>query len=320
MKVNVEPGKYIVAVSGGVDSVVLLHLLSQMQASVISSLDLVKNSKTRSQKPDHANSLELVVAHFDHGIRHDSADDSKFVAELAKKYGLKFEHKAEKLGQDASEELARNRRYKFLESVIKKHDAMAIITAHHSGDVLETAIFNLLRGTGRGGLTSLKSTDKIVRPLLNYKKSDILKYAKQNSLEWREDPTNKSLIYTRNRVRKFLFEVPTSSKEKLDEIIGKSTARNLEMDELVQGIFDYGYDKQKQSFDRQFFVSLPHKIATELLVYWLKQLGAKYDKKLVEKLVNDLKTLPLGAKTDVGKNLYFELGSKQISMTRRTSV
>lgn len=296
MNVKIEPGKYVVAVSGGVDSVVLLDCLN-------------KNKK-----------LDLIIAHFDHGIREDSVKDRKFVEGLAKKYDLVFEFEGEELGADASEELARTRRYKFLESVMKSYKAKAIVTAHHKDDVLETAIFNLLRGTGRSGLSSLKTTDKIIRPLLQYKKSELLDYACKNNLQWLEDPTNKSLKYTRNKIRKFLAEVPTGKKQKLEEIIGKNTARNLEMDTLIQGIFNHGYDSRSHSFDRTFYISLPHKIASELVVFWLKKLGSKYDKKLVEKLVNNLKVLPNGAKTDVDKNHYFELSAKQISMRRRTPV
>jgi len=91
--------KYVVAVSGGVDSAVLLDILSK--------------------KPG----LDLIVAHFDHGIRDDSKSDAIFVANLAKEYNLPFETKREELGSDVSEEKARDRRYEFLRAVAKKHDA-----------------------------------------------------------------------------------------------------------------------------------------------------------------------------------------------------
>ena len=101
--------KYVVAVSGGVDSVVLLHMLAH--------------------RPD----IELVVAHFDHGIRDYSVADAQFVKELADSYGLPFESRREKLGKQASEDLARSRRYAFLRSVADKHQAK-IMTAHHADD------------------------------------------------------------------------------------------------------------------------------------------------------------------------------------------
>src|SRR5437764_343012 len=128
-----KPGKYVVAVSGGVDSVALLDMLAR------------------------SDDLKLVVAHFDHGIRKDSAKDRKFVEDLAKNYDLPFVYEEGHLGSGTSEAVARGARYDFLHRVKKSHGAQAIITAHHQDDVLETAIINLLRGTGRKGLTSLTS-------------------------------------------------------------------------------------------------------------------------------------------------------------------
>src|SRR5690606_26701133 len=105
--------KYIVAVSGGVDSVVLLDMLSK--------------------KTEH----ELIVAHFDHGIRPDSHEDAAFVQKLAQRYGHTFEMKREELGAYASEATARERRYAFLGALAKKHQA-AVMTAHHLDDLVET--------------------------------------------------------------------------------------------------------------------------------------------------------------------------------------
>src|SRR3989344_5293986 len=114
---------YIVAVSGGVDSVVLLDMLIKQK--------------------EH----NLVVAHFDHGIRVDSDADARFVWELAKKYELSFEVRREELGDAASENTARSHRYAFLRDIAKKYSA-TIVTAHHADDVVETIAINLTRGTG----------------------------------------------------------------------------------------------------------------------------------------------------------------------------
>ena len=113
--------RYIVAVSGGIDSVVLLDLMS------------------RTEK-------DLVVAHFDHGIREDSASDARFVEALADKYKIQFVCQREKLGSGASEELARQRRYEFLRGVAADFDGM-IVTAHHREDIIETVAMNLTRGS-----------------------------------------------------------------------------------------------------------------------------------------------------------------------------
>lgn len=163
MKVNwPKPGKYVVAVSGGVDSMALLDLLQA-----------------------HGD-YELVVAHLDHGIRSDSGEDRQLVEQAAEAVGLPFFYKEAKLGAGTSEAAARKVRYAFLNKIKTKQGAAAIITAHHQNDVLETAIINIIRGTGRKGLTSLGSNE-IVRPLLNVSKAALIQYAKKHNLQWRED-------------------------------------------------------------------------------------------------------------------------------------
>jgi len=168
----------VVAVSGGIDSVALLHMLHRTSAH------------------------ELVVAHVDHGIRDaESSRDASFVRQLAKRYGLPFETIRLNLGPEASEATARSARYAWLEEVRRQHGADAIATAHHQDDVLETIILNILRGTGWRGLASLRSTDERYRPLLAVPKATVARYAIDNQLLWREDSTNYSTRYTRNYIR-----------------------------------------------------------------------------------------------------------------------
>ena len=147
MKLNIKPGTYIIAVSGGIDSVVLLDILSQIHDS------------------------RFIVAHYDHGIRVDSGEDRMFVASLAEKYGLPFYSEEGKLGASASEALARDKRYAFLRKIMGQTNADAIITAHHEDDALETMILNYMRGTGRRGMGVLRSNNEIVRPLLSVSKA-----------------------------------------------------------------------------------------------------------------------------------------------------
>ncbi len=180
----------IVAVSGGVDSVMLLDML-------------VKKANMR-----------LIVAHFDHGIREDSADDARFVQDLAKKYGLESESRREELGANVSEAMARERRYVFLRDLARLYGTTTIITAHHGDDVIETMAINLSRGTGWRGIAVLDSD--IVRPLLGVTKKDILAYATMNNLEWREDSSNGDQRYLRNRIRaRIRDDMDTDTKRQL---------------------------------------------------------------------------------------------------------
>ncbi len=171
LNVDIPGGTYVIGVSGGVDSMVLLDILSK--------------------KSD----IKLVVAHFDHGIRHDSKEDRQLVQSVAKKNRLPFVFDKASLGPKASEAESRKARYNFLRSVKNASSARAIITAHHQDDVLETAVLNILRGTNRKGLSSLKSTDEIIRPLTHIDKDSLYKYAKDNGITWREDSTNNNINY-----------------------------------------------------------------------------------------------------------------------------
>ncbi|MHB8136206.1 MAG: tRNA lysidine(34) synthetase TilS [Anaerolineaceae bacterium] len=187
--------KYVVAVSGGVDSVVLLDMLINNNLPAIYQLPFTN--------------YQLIVAHFDHGIRDDSKSDAIFVAKLAEQYKLPFETKREELGKGASEEEARDRRYKFLRSVAKKYDAK-LVTAHHADDVIETILINIMRGTGWRGLAAIDSD--IVRPLTDMLKSEIIDYAIKNKLNWREDSTNKQNVYLRNRIRQKTIDLDNDTK------------------------------------------------------------------------------------------------------------
>jgi len=190
MDIELKSGRYVAAVSGGVDSMALLHILAQKrQSSVIShqSSDR-KKPKTgdwRLTTDDSTSSLELVVAHFNHGIRDDSHEDEQLVAQVARQYGLQFEVGHGHLGPRTSEDKARQARYGFLREVKDKYQAEAIITAHHQDDLLETVVINLLRGTGARGLHPLRARVDLIRPLLAVSRKQIIDYAKKHHIKWR---------------------------------------------------------------------------------------------------------------------------------------
>jgi tRNA(Ile)-lysidine synthase len=275
MQVDLEPGKYVVAVSGGVDSMVLLDML-------------------RAQP-----GVELVVAHFDHGIRPDSAADRKFVQEVASSRDLPFMYEEGELGADASEAVARAARYGFLRRVRKEQGARTIVIAHHQDDVLETAVLNLLRGTGRKGLASLGSNGEIVRPLLDTPKQALLEYARKHQLEWREDPTNTDERYLRNYVRQKI--IPRFSAQARQELLGRIGAMrelNREIDEMLEAVLraQPGADR----LHRRWFIALPHNVSREVLAAWLRQNGVPgFTRQQIERLVAAAKTKPPGKLADI---------------------
>ena len=181
----------IVGVSGGCDSAVLLDLLRR------------------------AGFTKLIVAHLHHGLRGKEADrDEEFVRELARNAGSKFVSARVQTRSRASrdkesiEEAARKLRRAFFARTAKKHGAKRIFLAHHANDAAETMLFHLARGSGRRGLGSLReeaplenSAANIVRPLLGFTRREIESYAHAHKLSWREDKSNVSREFTRNRVR-----------------------------------------------------------------------------------------------------------------------
>lgn len=293
MKVELPRGKYVVAVSGGVDSMTLLDLLAKQRG------------------------LELIVAHFNHGIRPDSTQDEQFVRQEAESYQLTFEVGYGRLGPGASEEQARAARYNFLKGVKQKYQAAAIVTAHHQDDLIETAILNIMRGTGRRGLTAISENPDIIRPLLHYSKKDILAYAKKQKLQWREDPTNKDESYLRNFIR--LRIVPklndTQRRQFLQRIQKLSTTNriiNQEIENLSQKIV------KDKAIERTLFIALPTEISREVLMHFLRQNNIRgFDKKTIERLAVVVKTARANTKHDVvgGTSLMITSSQALLSTT-----
>ena len=176
----------ILAISGGVDSMVLL--------------DFMMKSHPKSQ---------IIVAHFDHSLRGSESDgDREFVVDFCKKEKITFEVEKMDIASRAVEQkmsiesIARKYRYAFFARVAEIYHADYILTAHHGDDRIETAVFNLIRGTKLGGIHALgESTGSILRPFLSLTKWDILEYAKEHHIGYREDSSNTEREYLRNKLR-----------------------------------------------------------------------------------------------------------------------
>ena len=223
---------YVIAVSGGVDSVVLLDMMAKYKQT-----------------------NRLVVAHFDHGIRNESAADARFVQELARNYKVPFEMRREELGAGASEQLARERRYAFLNKLAKKYDAK-IVTAHHQNDLIETIAINLERGTGWRGL-SVFTNSTVTRPLLAKQKTQLYEYALTHHLEWVEDETNQTDEYLRNRLRKRIAALDPQTIDTLLRLRHEQVYLRTQIKNEVKRFTTI------QS--RYFFIMLPENVALELL-------------------------------------------------------
>lgn len=285
------PGTYVVAVSGGVDSMVLLDILRRQPQ------------------------LKLVVAHFDHGIRPDSSKDRKLVQDISRKHKLPFIHDEGSLGPDTSEDKARAARYDFLHRVRSASGSRAIITAHHKDDVIETAVMQLLRGTGRRGLSSLTSGMMIERPLLHLTKEELLRYAKQHNIQWREDSTNTDTKYLRNCIRHIILpRLSEQQRQQLHDLLSNMRKINAEIDQLLD--IAMHMQPSRTSISRSWFIRLPHSVSNEVMAHWLRGHDIRgFSRRQLDKLVLDAKTLAPGQQVDVNKNYQIKITSGLLALT-----
>ncbi len=181
-----RPGDRVaVACSGGLDSVVLVHLL-------------------RFALP--APGVRLRIAHFDHRMRAESVGDADWVRGLARAWALPL-HAERAREVPATEEEARGLRYGFFEGLLGAGQVEWILTAHHADDQVETVLFRILRGTGPRGLAGIPEVREpgIVRPLLPFGRPELEAYAASNRIRPRVDPTNALVRLSRNRIRRRLL-------------------------------------------------------------------------------------------------------------------
>jgi tRNA(Ile)-lysidine synthase len=174
----------LIAISGGIDSVVLTHLLHKLH-------------------------FKISLAHCNFSLRgKESNEDEEFVKELGEKlavqtHTIKFETEAYAEEKGISTQMAaRDLRYSWFQKIAKENNIDYIITGHQKDDVLETFFINLTRGTGLDGLTGIPEIQgNIVRPFMIFSRNDILVYAAKKKILWREDRTNSSIRYVRNKIR-----------------------------------------------------------------------------------------------------------------------
>lgn len=186
----------IVGVSGGPDSMALLHLMS----SIKKKLD-----------------IEVICAHVNHNVRKESSDEKKFVEQFCQDHNIVFESmKIEDYGDDNFHNEARSKRYHYFGKIVKKYNAKYLLTAHHGDDLIETILMRIVRGStlrGYSGFSKIVKIDDytVLRPFINVTKDEIFEYNRINNITFVQDASNQKDIYTRNRFRKYI--VPEIKKE-----------------------------------------------------------------------------------------------------------
>lgn len=250
--------KFILAVSGGVDSMVLFDVFLKKYG--------VSN---------------IIVAHFNHKLRPSADEDEEFVASKCKEADVRFEvgYLDTIPGEKVSEEKARKARYDFLFNLRKKiemesHCAVMVVTAHHLDDLTETVAINLVRGTGWRGLTPFSNS--VMRPfiteddvLMPESKADILTYAARNKISYRQDPTNFEPDFLRNRIREKISTMEPQEHYELNQKIKKLYRRQDEIRAEIDWILTKFLEEEKYFEEkvakREWFFDLDDTVATELL-------------------------------------------------------
>ena len=204
----------LLAVSGGLDSMVLLDLFQRF-----------------ARKKYQA---DFVVAHLDHGLRPDSAEVASWLGEHCAAAGIAFvSQRIEVLarhataGQSSIEAVARDTRYAWLAATAREQNCARIATAHSASDQAETVLMRLIRGgiAGLGGMAPARSLDELqlIRPLLGHSRTAIAAYAAEHDLSWREDPSNQDLKLFRNRVRAELMPWLLQENPRLEAALSAQT-------------------------------------------------------------------------------------------------
>lgn len=212
----------IIGLSGGPDSVFLLHYLANVRRE--------KN-------------LTLIAAHLDHGWRPESAQDAQFCKELCNTYevplitkkmaDLNFTIK----NNGSQEEIGRKARRHFFESGAKEYNASAIALAHHADDQQETFFIRLIRGASLAGLTGMKSKDGLyIRPLLGVQKDKIVEYLDQNKIPYVIDASNQSDEYLRNRIRNTVIPALKIADDRFDTNFHTTHKQLQETEDFLQNL------------------------------------------------------------------------------------
>lgn len=196
--------RIVIGVSGGPDSIALLHILNSLSEEL---------------------NIKLFVAHVNHMIREVADSETEYVKEFCKNINIPCYVKKinvldiAKTEKKGTEEVGRNERYSFFDEVLKQTNSNKIATAHNSNDKAETVILNILRGSGISGLKGIEVNrqEKFIRPLLETSRDDIEEYCKQHNLNPKYDESNNKNIYSRNKVRNEL--IPYIKKEFNQNII-----------------------------------------------------------------------------------------------------
>lgn len=293
-KYNIVNKKVIVGFSAGPDSVTMAFLLSKLAAKY---------------------NLVLILAYFNHNWRAEEAlEEQKFSRNFAKKINAEFYSETAPINSVKTEEIARDLRYSFFERVMKKFDTDIVFLAHNKNDNIETAIYRIIKGTGVGGLCSIKEKrDNYYRPLLKITKEEILKFLESNNLEYKIDSSNNDIKYKRNLIRKEILplfkEINPNFMDNIQNLINNSIAS--------REIIDNELNKFKNEvligdgFDREIYLSKEKSLRYEFLNYFIgDNLKCRNFKNI--KKIDDFIIEKKSSQISINRNLFLKIKKNKI--------
>ena len=261
----IEPGStIIVGLSGGPDSVFLLHLLHAL-----------------SQKLN----LKVIAAHLDHEWRAESAQDIEFCHEICHELDIPLVYTSiSELGaplrfKGSKEEIGRKARRAFFEELAQEENADAIALAHHADDQQETFFIRLIRGSSLAGLTAMRPKEGLyIRPLLEIKKEEIVQYLQEHNIPYIEDPSNQLPTFLRNRIRKQVLPELRKADPRFDANFTKTLKRLKQTEAFLEKLTAETYKALKSTEDTgttvlnlKNLLNLEPVMQDRILIYWLIQ-------------------------------------------------
>ena len=257
------PLTFVVGLSGGIDSVVLLHLLSSLpsylpfsSSSSEESTDLPFLNSTAQNTSNHFFFLKAI--HINHQLQSNANEWQLFCVSLCEKLNIPIEcifvnaHAKQGEGPEAA---ARKARYEAFNSVLNEDDVL--LTGHHLDDQIETIFLQMLRGTGVDGAAGIRfisqfSTSFLIRPLLIYSRKSIEEYARKNNINWINDPTNDEINFDRNYLRHQILPVLEKRWPSYRETLSRFSSNIRQASELLNEIAEKDYLLIKEDDTQSF--------------------------------------------------------------------
>lgn len=310
-----ENDSVIIGVSGGPDSICLLHILNELKQEL---------------------NFKIYVAHINHMIRKEADEETEYVKRFCKNIGVEcFTKKIDvvKIAKESkmgTEEAGRKIRYDFFEEVLKNTDSNKIATAHNNNDKVETIIMNILRGSGISGLKGLDPIreNKFIKPLIETSREEIENYCEENKLNPRIDKSNNENIYTRNKVRNCV--IPYIKKEfnpNILKTINRLSEVATEEDDYLNKVTESTFNKiciEKQQYIETHTSHLPPHTSIILDLKKFNNLELVIKRRLILYTINELLGTTEGIEKvnidDIIKLCNNNIGNKFLKPTKNIKI